>query len=107
MIARDQDVELIGHALSYVIALYRELSQENGAPSAGTQNQAVDFVLADPQLRAAIREWGRTRSIDEATTGPPRRLPGGAAHDRLRAYLNSIMEPPVFARPRQEPSRRG
>jgi hypothetical protein len=81
------------------------LSQENGAPSPGTQNQAVEFILADPQLRAAIHEWGRTARIDEATTRPQQRLPGGAAYDRIRAYLTRIMEPPVFTRPGQEPDR--
>ena len=31
-------------ALAYVIDLHDELTQENGAPPLGTQNQAVDFV---------------------------------------------------------------
>ena len=35
-------------ALAYVIDLYDELTEENGAPTLGTQNQAVDFILADP-----------------------------------------------------------
>src|SRR6202011_2153819 len=30
-----------------IIELYRELTAENGAPSLGTQNQVVEFILAD------------------------------------------------------------
>lgn len=106
MAARSENTELIHYATAYVIRLYRELSEENGAPTLGTQNQAVDFILADPELSAAIAEWGRTAQIDEATTEPLRRLPGGAAHERIRAYLRSIMEPPVFTLPGQEPDDR-
>src|SRR5215469_16001584 len=45
-----EDTELAADALAYVIELYRELNGENGAPSLGTQNQAVEFILADPEL---------------------------------------------------------
>jgi nucleoside-diphosphate-sugar epimerase len=106
MTALTEDTTLIRHAIAYVIELYRELTEENGAPGPGTQSQAVDFILADPELRAAIAEWGRKAQIDEATTEPPRRLPGGAAHHRIRAYLRSVMEQPVFTRPAQEPGDR-
>ncbi|MGH7028992.1 MAG: hypothetical protein ACREE9_11855 [Stellaceae bacterium] len=106
MSAPSEDIELIAHALAYVIELYRELSEENGAPSLGTQNQAVDFIRADPELRAAVAEWGRSAQIDEASTDPPRRLPSGGPHDRIRAYLRSVMEQPVFTRPGQEPGDR-
>ena len=70
-----EDTALIRHALAYAIELYRELTDENGAPSLGTQNQTVDFILDDPQLRSAIEAWARTAQTDEATTAPPRRLP--------------------------------
>lgn len=103
MTAPTEDTELIRYAVAYAIELYRELSTENGAPSPGTQNQAVDFIRADPELRAAVVEWGRRAQIDEASTDPPRRLPGGGAHDRIRAYFRSIMEQPLFTRPGQEP----
>ena len=98
-----EDPVSIRQALAYAIELYRELSQENGAPSLGTQNQAVDFILADPELRAAASRWARLVESDEATTVPPRRLPGDAAYRRIRDYLQSIMDQPVFARPGQEP----
>jgi hypothetical protein len=63
----------------------------------------VDFILADPELRAAVADWGRLVDSGEATTAPPRRLPCDAAYRRVRAYLESIMDQPVFTRPRQEP----
>ncbi|MBV8118966.1 MAG: hypothetical protein JO081_03390 [Alphaproteobacteria bacterium] len=37
---------LMADVLAYVVELYPELTQENGSPTAGTQNQVVDFVLA-------------------------------------------------------------
>ncbi len=52
-----EDTLLIRQALAYAIELYRELSEENGAPTLGTQNQVVDFILADPELRAAVAHW--------------------------------------------------
>jgi hypothetical protein len=103
---RTEDIELIRHAIAYVIELFRELSEENGAPSLGTQNQAVDFILADPELRAAVGEWGRKVQTDEATTEPPPRLPCDEAYRRVRAYLRSVMEVPVFTRPAQQPGDR-
>jgi hypothetical protein len=103
MPAITEDTLLIRQVMAYAIELYRELTEENGAPSLGTQNQVVDYILADPELRAAAADWaGMTRS-DEATTAPPRRLPCDAAYRRIRAYLESIMDQPVFTRPGQEP----
>ena len=84
-------------ALAYVIRLYDELTEENGAPTLGTQNQAVDFILADPELCQAVADWAKTTPVDEATTAPPQRLPRDALYDRVRAFLARIMEPPVFA----------
>ena len=98
-----EDTLLIRHALAYAIELYRELSEENGAPSLGTQNQVVDFILTDPELRAAVAHWGRLVDSGEATTAPPRRLPCDTAYQRIRAHLQSIMDQPVFTRPGQEP----
>ena len=98
-----EDTLLIRHALAYAIELYRELSEENGAPSLGTQNQVVDFILADPELRAAVAHWGRLFDSGEATTAPPQRLPRDAAYRRIRAFLELIMDQPVFTRPGQEP----
>ena len=92
-----EDTKLREQALAYVIRLYDELTEENGAPTLGTQNQAVDFVLADPELRQAVADWAKTTPIDEATTAPPQRLPRDALYDRVRAFLARIMEPPVFA----------
>ncbi len=96
-----EDTELTRRAIAYVIELYRELTEENGAPDLGTQSQAVDFILANPELRAAVSEWGRQAQIDEATTAPPQRLPHDTAYERVRAYLQSVMEEPVFRRPAQ------
>jgi hypothetical protein len=85
MPALTEDTVLIRQALAYVIELYRELSEENGAPSLGTQNQVVDFILADPGLHAAAAHWSRLVESDEATTAPPRRLPCDAAYRRIRS----------------------
>ena len=82
------------------------LTDENGAPTLGLQNQIVAFILADPQLRQAVAQWGRTFESDEATTWPPRRLPYNAAYHRIRDFALSPMDQPVFTRPRQEPGDR-
>ena len=103
MSAITEDTLLIRQALAYAIELYRELTEENGAPSLGTQNQVVEFILADPELRAAVAHWGRLIESDEATTAPPRRLPCDGAYRRISAYLQSIMDQPVFTRPGQKP----
>ena len=103
MPAITQDTVLIRQALAYAIEVYRELSEENGAPSLGTQNQVVEFILTDPELREAVARWGRLAESDEARTAPPRRLPCDAAYRRIRDYLQSIMDQPVFTRPGQEP----
>jgi hypothetical protein len=91
-----EDTELRKQALAYVIRLYDELTEENGAPTLGTQNQAVDFILADPELRRAVQDWAKTAEIDEATTAPPQHLPCDALYDRMRGFMARIMEPPVF-----------
>ena len=97
-----EDAEAIRQAVAYVIELYRELTGENGAPSLGTQNQAVDFILADPDLRSAAADWARIAENTEATIDPPRRLPCDAAYRRVRDYLRSAMEQPVFSRAGRE-----
>ena len=97
----EEDAKLRRAALAYVIELYRELTEENGAPSLGTQNQAVDFILADPELCRAVARWAETAEVDEATTTPPRRLPQDELYRRVRGYLAAIMERPVFAAPDQ------
>jgi len=95
----EEDAKLRRAALAYVIELYRELTEENGAPTLGTQNQAVDFILGDPELRRAVAAWAATTEIDEATTTPPRRLARDPLYDRVSAYLEEIMERPVFIAP--------
>jgi hypothetical protein len=96
-----EDTRLKRQALAYVIELYRELTAENGAPTLGIQNQAVDFILADPELRRAVAAWAETTEIDEATTTPPQRLRRNVLYDRVCTYLEQIMARPVFtaARP--------
>ena len=106
MPALTEDTVLIRRAIAYVIELYRELTAENGAPSLGTQNQVVEFILADPELREAVVQWGQAADPDEATTQPLRRLPCDATYQRVRAYLRRVMDEPVFTRPGQEPGDR-
>lgn len=96
-----EDTRLRQQALAYVIELYGELTEENGAPTLGTQNQAVDFILADPDLCRAVAAWAGTRNIDEASMAPPQRLPEDDLFRRVRAFLEEIMERPVFASPGQ------
>ena len=88
-------------ALAYVIELYDELTEENGAPTLGIQNQAVDFILADPELRRAVAEWATTVEIEEASVAPPCRLPQDELYWRFRTYMEEIIGRPVFASPGQ------
>jgi hypothetical protein len=78
-----EDTKLGTQALAYVTELYRELTVENGAPTLGTQNQAVDFIRSDPELRRAVSAW----DIDEATTAPRRRLPFDTLYNQVRCFL--------------------
>jgi hypothetical protein len=65
MPALTEDTVPIRRAIAYVIELYRELTAENGAPSLGTQNQVVEFILADPscarQSRNGVKRPTRMR----------------------------------------------
>ena len=85
-----EDVRL--QALTYVIKLYDELTAENGAPTLGTQNQAVDFILADPERRRAVAEWAKSINIDEASTAPMQRLPYNQLYQQVHAYLETIVK---------------
>ncbi len=84
-------------ALAYVIELYDELTTESGAPTLGTQNQAVDFILADAGRRDALSAWAVELPGDRATPTPPRRLPQDDLYRSVRVFLEGIMEPPMFA----------
>jgi hypothetical protein len=96
---------LIGRALAYVIELYRELTDENGAPTLGTQNQIVDFILADPELREAAAECGEAVETDEATTRAPKRHPLMPPIVESGTCRISYRLAGVYARPGQEPPR--
>ena len=96
-----EDVQL--QALAYVIRLYGELTAENVAPTLGTQNQAVDFVLANPELRRAVSEWAASINIDEASTAPPQRLSYDQLYQQVRAYLGTIMGQPRGSAPTGTP----
>jgi hypothetical protein len=98
MVGLTEDTVLIEAAIAYVIELYRELSVENGAPTLGTQNQAVDFILARPELAEAVKEWARRTRPDEAKAAPPQRLPFDETYRRVAALLRDIMQAPVFER---------
>lgn len=98
MVRPTEDTRLKEHALEYVIEVYRELSEENGAPTPGTQNQAVDFILADPELTRSVDEWARGTRPDEATTAPRQRLPYDETYRRVAGFLRRVMETPVFER---------
>ena len=89
-----EDTKLGLQALAYVIELYRELTAENVAPTLGSQNQAVEFIRADPELRRAVVAWAETVE-DEAVMTSRRFLPFDALYDRLRAFLEQTMTSPV------------
>jgi hypothetical protein len=52
MPASTEDSALIQSAVAYLNELHRALTQENGAAT---------LILADPELRAAVAEWGAPR----------------------------------------------
>jgi hypothetical protein len=54
--------------MACVIELYREMTEEDDAPTPGTQKQVVDFILADPELCPEASDWARAAEIGEATT---------------------------------------
>ena len=64
-----EDTKLGLQALAYVIELYRELTAENVAPSLGSQNQAVEFIRADPELRRAVVAWAETVENEAVSDG--------------------------------------
>jgi len=82
-------------ALAYVIDLHDELTQENGAPPLGTQNQTVDFILSNPELRRALAAWAADTEVDEASL-KLRRPPQDALYDQVRSYLEHIGAKRVF-----------
>jgi hypothetical protein len=90
-----KDTKLGLQALDYVNELYRELTAENVAPTLGSQNQAVEFIRADPELRRAVVAWAETVE-DEAVMVPRQFLPFDALYDRLHAFLEQTMIPPAF-----------
>lgn len=98
MVVQREDTELAAVALAYVIELYQEMTGENGAPTLGTQNQAVDFILTDPELSAAVARWAEGRPILEASTRPPQRLPRDGVYERVRGCLEAAMLPPLSDR---------
>jgi hypothetical protein len=69
---------------------------ENGTPTLGTQNHAIDFIRTGPELRRAVAAWAETVEIEEAMTAPRRRLPIDALYDRVRAFLERSMASSVF-----------
>jgi len=88
-----RDTTLALHALTYVIRLHADLTSEHGAPL-GTQNQAVDFILADPELSRAVATWAAMTNIGEASTKPFQRLPHDELYRRVREYLEKISSRP-------------
>ena len=91
-----EDTKLGIQALAYVIELYRELTAENCAPTLGSQNQAVEFIRADAELRRAVAAWAETVNTDEATMVPRRYLPFDALYRQTRAFIEKTTTPAVF-----------
>jgi hypothetical protein len=91
-----EDTTLGARALAYVIELHHELTAENGAPTLGSQNQAVEFICANPELSLAVIAWAKMVDVDEARMVPRRRLPFDELHHQVGAFLQSITAPRVF-----------
>jgi hypothetical protein len=88
-----EDTTLGARALAYVIELHHELTAENGAPTLGSQNQAVEFICANPELSLAVTAWAKMADVDEASMVPRRRLPFDQLHEEVSAFLQSVMVP--------------
>ena len=90
MVLPVQDTRLALQALAYATKLYAELTAKHGAPTVGLQNQAVHFILADPDLRRAVAEWAATTNVEEASAKPSQRLPHDELYRRVREYLEKV-----------------
>jgi len=90
-ICMSEDPTAIGDALAYVVEMYRELAQENGAPTLGIQNQIVEYVLRDEPALAAARNWVTRSDANEARLAPNPRLPQDAAYWRVRERMLAAM----------------
>ncbi|HEY0526485.1 MAG TPA: hypothetical protein VGD08_24030 [Stellaceae bacterium] len=90
-----EDKEVRTATLEYVVALYRDLTAENGAPLPGTQNQVADMILADPDLCEYVRRWAAGIDFERA---PAPRPPIDDVYRRLRARMTEAMraETPVL-----------
>ncbi len=88
------DLRSIAEALAYVTEVYRELAQENGSPTLGTQNQMVEFVLNNGALREAARRFAMQSGQGEAMLEPHQRPPLDAAFCRVRDRMRETMERP-------------
>ena len=73
MVGLTEDTAPITDACAYVIELYRELTEENGVLGVGAQNQAVNFILADPLLSRYAKQWAR---VPASTKRQPHRRSG-------------------------------
>jgi len=89
-----RDTTLALQALTYVMRLHADLTSEHGAPTLGTQNQAVDFILADPELSRAVATWAAMTKPGEASTKPYQQLPHDELYRRVREYLERISSRP-------------
>ena len=103
MSAHTEDTLLIRQAMAYAIEIYRELSEENGAPSLGTQNQVGRFYSGRPGIERAVARLGAAVEIDEATTAPPRRLPCDAPTGGFGPFSSRSWSHRSSPAPNQEP----
>jgi hypothetical protein len=87
-----EELQLIADALAYVTEVYREVTQENGAPTLGTQNQMVEFVLRDEALRRAAQACARRTGQGDATFERHELPPYDEAYWRVRERMLATME---------------
>jgi predicted transcriptional regulator len=73
----------------------REVAQENGAATLGTQNQMVEFVLSDEMFRRAAQDWAARVGASEATVAGHERPPLDEVFRRVRERMLATMEQPT------------
>ena len=95
----EEDIGLRQAAQAYVIALYRELTEEKRRADARHAEPGRGLHPGRSGAAAARRRVGRDESVEEATTAPPQRLPQDKFYVEVRTLMEQIMAPPVFETP--------
>jgi len=85
--AQIEDPDTIADAITYVIAVHRDITGENGAPPLGVQGEAVEALLFDAALISYVRDWARRVNALEASVAPAPRPPIDDVYRRIAEIL--------------------